>query len=194
MISFSNDPKSTTFTRYNFRLSRLLDITLLNIIEQNQQTFIEPNTPTQNIIRLQGLLDLPMSPLHLLSSIQVFKNQMFVNKINQRKIDQPFNSLKVNHHKQPDSMHNHNHGKVRFSFSKTHLFYSQIISFSNDPKSTTFTRYNFRLSRLLDIILLNIVEQNQQAFIETTTPTQNIIRLQGLFDLPTGPLHVLSFI
>jgi hypothetical protein len=125
LISFSNDPKSTTFTRYNFRLSRLLDIILLNIIEQNQQTFIEPNTPTQKVIRLQGLFDLPMSPRHQLSFIQVFKNQMFVNKMNQRKIDQPFNSVKVNHHKQPDSMHNHNHGKVRFSFSKIHLFYSQ---------------------------------------------------------------------
>jgi hypothetical protein len=61
---------------------------------------------------------------------------------------------------------------------------------------------------------LNILEQNQQAFIETTTPTQNvgrfpslqqtfietttpsqnIIRLQGLFDLSWNLLQVSSII
>jgi hypothetical protein len=76
---------------------------------------------------------------------------MFVNKNNQRKIDQPSNSPKVNHHNQPDLIHqilkllfhNHNHGKVRRSSSEIDLFYfhrlaSQTIQNQPRPQGITF--------------------------------------------------------
>ncbi len=76
--------------------------------------------------------------------------------------------------------------KIRFS-PKTHILFSST-RFSNHSKSRTFNRYNFFLLYSFNLSLLNAVEQNEQAFMETTTPTQIGVRFQGLFGFLMGVL------